>query len=114
LKVSECGGYEKKLWKVYGTNGTKTPPTQDVFDSLVRGAGYSNKAKTHNCAWYPACTMKALQCGGYHRKNCMIYGEGGPKAGEAPTDDELKRMKRVRKREDMAERRAKKRHSSAF
>ena len=113
-KISECGGYEKRLCKVYGTDGTKLPPTKDAFDSLVRVEGYADKARTHSCAWYPVCTKKAWQCGGYHRKKCSIYGKDAPRAGEAPSDDELKRLKRVRKREDMAADRAKKRHSSAF
>ena len=114
LKVSECGGYQKGLCKVYGTNGTIQPPTKDTFDSYVREAGYANKAKTHRCAWYPVCTMKAWQCGGYHRQGCKVYGLNGARADEAPLDEELKRLKRVRKREDMAAERARKRHSSAF
>ena len=103
--ASVCGGRQKRHCKFYGTNGTKTPPSEEEFARLLRFKTWSAAALKRDCAYYPLCTQKAWDCGGTKRKNCIVY-HGANSTKQPPTEEQLREAKRDSKRRKQMDRRA--------
>ena len=95
--VMICGGITEESCKVYGKDGTKTPPSKTALESSKRDMTWTGKSRTQNCYWYPYCNNKAIDCGGIGKAKCSKYGDGGTHFAQRPTDEELKSRKREMK-----------------
>ena len=105
LRGSECGGSKRKgSCKVFGANGTKQPPSDEEHQRMIRQHTWTDLALKRDCAYNPICEKKAWDCGGTVKRKCSVFGPGGTRAGEAPSDEVLVQAKAMRKRAKQTQR----------
>ena len=89
-----CGGTQKSLCNVYGTNGSKQSeaPSESALSRAVIRANRLNHQiiQDRTCPW--GCGRTVL-CGGTKRACCEKFGKNGTHKHERPSDEELKLMR---------------------
>ena len=75
---------DKRLDSLIGF--TEPPPTKKV-----KPREYSEKARHQRCAW--VVCGKAIECGGFTKEACKVYGKLGTK--EPPSKDETERARKA-------------------
>ena len=101
---SQCGGSRKSDCNVYGNRGSsrQSKPTDHELARAFRSESWSEEKKSRDCAFYPICTKKAWDCGGWQKTGCCAYGANGSMS--PPGDDELSRAKKAAKSKKQNER----------
>ena len=97
FEATVCGGKRKNKCNVYGDQGTKRQkrPSDEELARATRLETWSEMAKSRDCAYFPICQMKAVECGGSKKHLCCIYGNRGSK--HPPSDRLLNEAKRAAK-----------------
>ena len=109
LEATVCGGKRKNKCIVYGDEGTKRQkrPSDEELARATRFETWSETAKSRDCAYFPICSMKAVDCGGSNKQSCCIYGIRGSK--HPPSDSLLTEAKNSSKLKKNRERKRAKR-----
>lgn len=79
---------DKRLDSLIGF--TEPPPTKKT-KKKVKPREYSEKARHQRCAW--VVCGKAIECCGFTKEACKVYGKLGTK--EPPSEDEIKRARKA-------------------
>jgi len=106
LGARTCGGSEKSHCNVYGVNGSKRSqaPTDSELALAYRTETWEERSKKKMCPWFCG---PSLYCGGKNRNSCEKFGENGTDIDNRPSEEELERMQKQRRKQQMAERRSK-------
>jgi hypothetical protein len=87
--------------KAHDVKVDSNPVGKDIESTMAKDetSKETKKRKTDQaCVWFPFCTKKASECGGYHKESCKLYREGNLVIPEGLTDAEHKQLKRSGKR----------------
>ena len=85
-------------------------PDDQELARAIRLETWSELAKSRDCAYYPICSMKAVDCGGRTKQGCCIYGVRGSK--NPPSNNVLDEAKKAAKSKKVNDRSKAKRNAT--